>query len=199
MKDLYSLIKKRRSCRKFKNESVPEEILRKIADAARFYASPSNCQSCRFTVLTEDDKKELLSHMEKEKEDILTCPDLSERDIYKIKTYYRFGKAFADAPLSLAFGTADRKSLGQLLASKGLFKDTETPVDIGLGIALQNFSLLCVEEDLGLCIYTAPMFFLREYKNTDFDFNLKGFIAIGYPDEKPEPLHRLPVEEFCKF
>lgn len=56
--DLFEAIKERRSCRQFSEESVSDDILEKILDAATWAPSPLNAQPWNFVVIRTDDIKQ---------------------------------------------------------------------------------------------------------------------------------------------
>lgn len=51
MNDIIQNIMSRRSCRKFKEEQIKEEILSEIIEAGRFAPSGGNCQSCHLIMI----------------------------------------------------------------------------------------------------------------------------------------------------
>lgn len=59
--DLLTVIRERRSVRKYKNKPVPEEILMEILDAARLSPSWANTQTWRFIVVKDQDARARLS------------------------------------------------------------------------------------------------------------------------------------------
>ena len=58
--DVFEAIKKRRSVRKFTDESLDEEALTQILDAARWAPSGGNYQRWRFVVVTDPRVKEMI-------------------------------------------------------------------------------------------------------------------------------------------
>jgi nitroreductase len=54
--DVYEAIKARRSIRAYKPDAVPEDVLRRVLEAARLAPSARNRQEWRFLVVTEKDK-----------------------------------------------------------------------------------------------------------------------------------------------
>jgi nitroreductase len=58
--DLLTVIRERRSVRKYKNKPVPEEILLEILDAARLSPSWANTQTWRFIVVRDQQIKQQL-------------------------------------------------------------------------------------------------------------------------------------------
>ena len=56
--DIFEAIKERRSCRKFLPESISEEVIEKILEAATWAPSPLNTQPWEFVVVTNEEMKE---------------------------------------------------------------------------------------------------------------------------------------------
>ena len=56
--DIFTAIKERRSCRKFLPESISEEVIEKILEAATWAPSPLNTQPWEFIVVTNNEMKE---------------------------------------------------------------------------------------------------------------------------------------------
>jgi len=59
--DIFEAIKNRRSIRSFQDKAVPEELLRKIIEAAQWAPSASNRQEWRFIVIDDPDVKEKIA------------------------------------------------------------------------------------------------------------------------------------------
>ena len=59
--ELTEAIKKRKSIRVYKNESVPEAVLQRVLEAARLAPSASNQQRWKFIVVRDPEKRKLLS------------------------------------------------------------------------------------------------------------------------------------------
>jgi len=58
--DFYEVIRTRRSVRSFKKESIPEEVLNRILDAARVAPSGGNRQPWKFILVKDDTLKQKL-------------------------------------------------------------------------------------------------------------------------------------------
>ncbi|OPX98826.1 MAG: NADH dehydrogenase [Syntrophorhabdus sp. PtaU1.Bin002] len=59
--DILKVIKERRSVRKYRKDSVPDEILLDIIEAARWAPSWANTQVCQYIIVKDQKTKELLS------------------------------------------------------------------------------------------------------------------------------------------
>jgi nitroreductase len=58
--DLFEAIKVRKSVRRFKRDSVPEEVLKRILNAARMAPTAENYQPWKIVVVTDEDTKRKL-------------------------------------------------------------------------------------------------------------------------------------------
>lgn len=63
MKDAITVMKERRSVRKFIQKPIPKEILEEIIDCGRLAPSANNFQPWVFVVVTEEDTKKKLSEL----------------------------------------------------------------------------------------------------------------------------------------
>ncbi len=59
--DAYETIKKRRSIRRFKDEEVPKEVLKKCVNAARLSPTAANLQPLKF-ITVQEDLEEVFEH-----------------------------------------------------------------------------------------------------------------------------------------
>lgn len=59
--NIYEIIEKRRSIRKFRGEEVPEEKLKKILEAAKMSPSDNNAQDYKFVVVKDAEKRKELT------------------------------------------------------------------------------------------------------------------------------------------
>lgn len=55
-------IRERRSVRSYKSKGIPEDDLETILEAARLAPSAKNCQSWKFIVVKDEEKREALAH-----------------------------------------------------------------------------------------------------------------------------------------
>lgn len=64
--------------------------------------------------------------------------------------------------------------------------------------AIQNLLLMAHAEGLGACWYCAPLFCQKEVRrvlNAPEKIEPMALITMGFPDEKPKPPLRIPLEE----
>lgn len=55
--DFYEVIKTRRSIRSYKKEPVPDEVLKRVLNAARIAPSGNNRQPWKFIIIKDEERK----------------------------------------------------------------------------------------------------------------------------------------------
>ncbi|HOB78334.1 MAG TPA: nitroreductase family protein [Bacteroidales bacterium] len=171
------VIFKHRSIRKYKKNSIPDDILLNILKAATRAATNGNMQLYSIIITTdEQDKKELFplhlnQEMVLEAPVLLTfCADLNRFTKWCL---YRNANPGYDNLLSLMSAIADTI------------------------LAAQNAIIAAESYGLGTCILGTTLYTAKEHIKF---FNLPKLvlpfisITIGYPDEDPPLTDRLPLE-----
>ena len=64
--NLLSIVKERRSCRRFKPDSIPDDYVNKIIDMARWAPSGANSQPWDFIVVKKKDLRQKISQFVKD-------------------------------------------------------------------------------------------------------------------------------------
>jgi 5,6-dimethylbenzimidazole synthase len=64
--NLFSIVKERRSCRRFKTDSIPDDYVKKIIDMARWAPSGANSQPWEFIVVKKKDLRQKISQFVKD-------------------------------------------------------------------------------------------------------------------------------------
>jgi nitroreductase len=202
---LDKLIEGRRSIRKYKPESPPQECVRKMILAAMRAPSPSNSQPVRFIrILSPELKDRLLQAMRTGEERLLEAvknSSSSKRLRNWVNTYSRFSEFMFAAPVLFAVGTAVTfLNLAERLFRAGAMEQghkKHRDIDIAVGLALKGYLLKGEEFGLGSCILTAPLIFIQEPEDI---LGLKGleikcFVTTGYPNEEPAHIKRKEFTE----
>ena len=179
--ELLKAITKRRSVRKFTDETVSRELIKEIIDKARFYPSWKNSQTARFYVVDSQEVKfEILKKATAEGGN-------NQKIIYG---------APALVVLTIKKGLSGTHPDGVYVTDK---KDTWEMFDSG--IAVQTFSLVAFEKGLG----TVILGIFDEHKvaeicNIPDDEVVAALIPIGYPrDTDLKDGVRKEVDEILKF
>jgi len=177
MTEIFEVIKKRRSVRKFTDKPVEKEKILKIIEAARLSPSASNRQPWRFVAITD---KELLYRVVRESLGIIN----------------RWART---APLIIV-GCSARKSLFSHYIGEAIIRVQYHLIDVA--IALEH--LVLEAEELGLSTCWIGWFNARRLKkilNIPLTWKIVSLIAIGYAqkDLKTGPRKRLPLEKILTF
>jgi nitroreductase len=174
MSDLMSIVKGRRSIRRFQDKPVPETDLQQILEAVQWSPSWANTQCWEIVVVKEREMKERLNEA------------LSPTNPAK--------KGLPDAPLVLA--------LCGKLQSSGFYKGQAT-TKLGdwfmfdLGIATQSLCLAACNLGLGTVIVGS----INHDKAKDVlgvgeGYELVALIPVGYPAKESAAPKRREISEF---
>jgi F420 biosynthesis protein FbiB-like protein len=195
MQDLFSIIKDRRSIRKYQNKPVQQALIEEVLVAAGWAPSAHNAQPWRFVVLTEDSaKKELAEAMaEAWAADIAKDGVKIEEGVRKVRV-----KRFACAPVViLACSTLDGMNNQPDVERQMVERDLAMQ---SLGAAIQNLLLTAHAKGLGACWFCAPCFCkepVRAVLKIPENVEPQALIAMGFPAEKPSAPHRKVLGDYC--
>lgn len=172
MDEVFKIIKKRRSIRKYQYKQVEKDKIIKIVDAARFAPSASNRQPWRFIAVTD---KKLLSQI-----------------VGALGVINRWARS---APLIIV-GCSVRKSILTHYFGEAISKIKYHILDVG--IAMEH--LVLEAEELGLSTCWIGWFNEKKIKkilNIPAIWRIVSLIAVGYADKnyKLKPKKRYPLEK----
>ncbi len=196
--NLLELVKKRRSCRRFKPEPIPDEYIDNIIEVARWAPSGANAQPWEFIVVKKEELKQKIAQFINEhsalthKMDltrdstrttgpnpvdlsapvlIILCGDPRTIKAYPVYTVYQRGQSNLDSSLASAF-------LYMQLAATTL----------GLGSrwisATRNYYIQCLTKDL---------------LGIPNELEIYDTMAVGYPDSEPQPRLVRTKEEMVHY
>lgn len=170
-------IKQRRSIRKFKSDKVSHETLEKVIEAAAYAPSWKNTQITRYiAVESEAVKEKVLEYL----------PSFNQTSVQS-------------APLLIAVTMIKNRSGYERDGSFSTKKGDRYQV-YDAGIATEAFCLAAFEEGLGsviLGIFDEDE--ITKLLNIPKERELMALIAVGYPDEVPQPPKRKSVEELLSY
>jgi F420 biosynthesis protein FbiB-like protein len=195
MQELFSLIRDRRSIRKYQNKPVPQVLIEDVLVAAGWAPSAHNAQPWRFIILTKDAaKKELAEAMAE-----FWAADMAkdgveiEEEVRKVRV-----ERFATAPVVvLACSTMEGMNKQPDVERQKVEQDLAMQ---SLGAAIQNLLLMAHAKGLGACWFCAPGFCkstVRAVLNIPENVEPQALIAMGYPDEKPAVPSRKAAGDYC--
>ncbi|MFH0890354.1 MAG: nitroreductase family protein [Candidatus Aenigmatarchaeota archaeon] len=173
--DVIDAIKKRRSIRKYKDRSVPKNIMNSILDAARYAPTARNMQELDYKIITSK------SLMQKISDRIRV---LQEKESLSIQTKDS-SNLFHGAPL--------------LIIITGPVDNKWTYIDAA--IAAETIMLYATSIGLGTCFIGTARFIDKDTELLNELHILEGnrvaaTVACGYPDEVPAEKERKLNAEF---
>ncbi len=205
---LDQLLTERRSIRKYRAEIPPETLIEQALGAAANAPSSSNRQPVRFVrIASPIIKKALQEAIEEARRHYLRLAAASEKPKKVsnwINTYYRYSAFMFSAPVLIAVGTVtDQPSFPGTLAEAGIIppdalKDRDP--DITIGLTLEAILLKGQELGLASCLLTAPLAFISPVEKIigTEDIEIKCFLTLGYPAERPSAPPRKPLLEIYR-
>ena len=162
---LLKIIKGRRSVRRYKSDPIPEDVLERVLDAARFAPSGKNLQPWKFIIVKDESLKNGLVQAAVGQSFISQAPLIIVACAFPDNCYSRMGNYMKSWPVDVAIAVehmmlqAQEEGLGTCWI--GAFEEKEVK------------SLLKVPEEVRVLALT----------------------PLGYPDEKPDSRGRKSLEE----
>jgi len=194
MIDLMDVVRQRRSIRKYTEQTVPVETIRKILEAGTWAPSAHNAQPWQFIVLTEEDSKCDLADAMAE----VWLKELEKDGLPKIMreaSVRNSADRFSNAPV-LILACLSLEDMDAYPDEKRKTNERDLAVQ-SLGAAIQNLLLVAHDEGLGTCWYCAPIFCKEAVRDTlkiPSEVEPQALITLGYPAEQPNPPVRKPLE-----
>lgn len=191
-------IENRRSIRKFKDKSVPDEHIMELIEAARLAPSGCNAQPWRFKIVKDEEKRMQLVEAAHNQSFIgnapvvlVCCADVSD---------YIEGSASGIQDLGQIGSVEDNlvniicRNVNEM--KKMSISEISPRIAANVAIAIEHIVLRALDFDLGTCWIRA----LEEDKIRDifgWDENIYpvALLPVGYPDEDPVPRKRLNIED----
>jgi len=191
-------IEKRRSIRKFKPDSIPDEYIRELLSSARLAPSGCNAQPWRFKIVKEADAKAKLaetahnqSFISQAPVVIVCCADIQGYLDGTVSGVQDLGKigAIEDRIVTVLQGkvksleTIERNELGPRIATN-------------VAIAIEHIVLRALDFGLGSCwIRLIEGQKVRELFGWNDNIYVVAILPIGYPAEYPEARKRLELND----
>ena len=190
-----SLIKGRRSIRRYGPEPVDDAVLDSILEAATWAPSAHNRQPWRFVVLTEASQREALATR---MGDLLRAARLADGDepadveADATRSYNRIAGAAAAIVAFLTLEDMDaypderRSHAEEMMAVQGV------------AMAVQNILLAAHTHGLGACWMCAPLFCQEEVGaalGVPQHWRAQALITLGTPASRGKPANRRPVTD----
>lgn len=155
--NVYEMILKRRTIRRFKQEKIDRSILEKFVNAARYAPSANNMQPLKYVIVDEQDKVNAIFE--------------NVKWAGYIAPYGNPGKGEEPVAYIVILVDTDIRKSG---------------FELDAGAAAQNIMLAAMEEEIGTCWMGAIMREnIRKILKIPEQYEINTVIALGYPAESP--------------
>lgn len=195
---LVTLIKSRRSIRRYTDEPIPRETILRLLETAAWAPSAHNRQPWRFAILTEWADKDRLARtmgarLRTDRNADGDNPEDIERDV--ARSYARLTGAPVLIIVCLSMADMDVYPDPRRTHHERVMAVQST------AMAAQNLLLLAHAEGLATCWICAPLFtpdLVRETLGLPGDWEAMGLITLGHPAESRQK-NRVPIDTKIKF
>jgi len=212
MEALEKLIKGRRSVRQWKNQEVPDELLKKAVELATWAPNGGNYQGWHFIIVK---KKEIIVKManavQAVMDKIASWPESKswEEDI---KRFQKNTSVFRNAPACIGVFIGEYQTpMDKVLVARESF-DREAKEILGFrrsaptaiqsaAAAVTTMLLVFHQMGLGAVWLVSPIQVKKEIEGllkAPSNMNLVCLAAVGYPDESPQK-DRKPLDQVLEF
>src|SRR5262249_54399490 len=192
--DFFDVVTTQRAMRRLKTDTIPDEALQKIMDAAICAPSGGNRQNWSFVIVRDRAKRARLGELYRE----------AGGELMKVPYYAGASKAPADSPAGKMLASAGHlaEHLAEapviVLACVSLDPGAEASLTTGASIypAVQNIMLAARALGIGSCITTIHRFRDRQVKELlgiPADVEPAALIPLAYPPGKFHPPPPPPV------
>ena len=155
MDEVYRIILKRRSIRRFRQKNIPWVLLKKLVNAGRLAPSAANLQPCEYVIVNH--------------------PALLEKVFSTLK--------WAGYIVPAGNPPEGKKPTAYIivLVNKEINKNGEEDA----AAAIENMILVAAEKGIGSCwIASIERIKLRQILKIPGKYKIESVLALGYPDEK---------------
>jgi nitroreductase len=184
-------IAQRRSIRKFKEDPVPDELIREVLHAATLAPSGKNRQPWHFIALRGEKRDEMIRVMQSGLDKFTSRGENTGSAKWTLQI-------MAQAPVSVFIFNPHGIHPWQEHSIDQNFNDLVNLQSIGA--AIQNMCLAALDLGLGTLWIADVLYAYEELcAYLEMDCQMVAALAIGYPDEEPNARPRQPVDEVTRW
>jgi nitroreductase len=205
MDDLFEIVKHRRSIRRYKAEPISDELLMKIMEAGRWAPSGDNNQPWRFIIVRDPEIMRQMGEIAKE-----GSGRRFAAEFFTGRMQERFAKLKDPEKRRKAFIKLTTGEVSAFLAKAPVIIVVCAKLDVwdvpyDSAMCAQNMMLMAHELGLSTCCVVAPVSDMRDDIKTmelleiPHGYKIALPLAIGWPDENPNPRPRIPLEELIYY
>ena len=197
--DLMQLMKDRRSIRQYSDQSVPEEVVKRLLEAAIWSPSAHNRQPWRFVVIQSDEEKRRLAEaMAAQLRADLQADGIDEAIITADTGRSQRRLTGASVLILVCMTMVDMDTYPDARRQE----HEHTMAAQSVAMAAQNLLLMAHAEGLGACWMCGPLFcqgVVRETLDLPDDYEPQGIIGLGYPaQERKKTRQALESRVICR-
>jgi len=195
--ELRSLMRQRRSIRRYSAQPVPAEVVRELLTAAADAPSAHNRQPWRFAVLTESEKERLASTMgSRLREERAAAGDDAIAIANDVASSY---DRITHAPVAIlvSASTIDMDRY----ADTNRAEAERTMAVQSTAMAVQNLLLVAYALGYGACSMCAPLFcqpLVREILDLPADWEPQTLVTLGIPASSGKPRARRKLADVVR-
>jgi coenzyme F420-0:L-glutamate ligase / coenzyme F420-1:gamma-L-glutamate ligase len=190
---LATLLRGRRSVRKFHDRPVPRELIEQILEAARWAPSPHGRQPWRFVVLTRREPKNLLADRMGETWQRNLQMDGQDNGVVNLRLD-KSRQRILNAPV-IILPCLYLEDLDRYPDERRQGDETTMAIQ-SIGAAIQNMLLMAYDLGLDAGWMCAPLFcpeIVCDALNLDTRLIPQAMITVGYAAADPQRRERLPL------
>jgi nitroreductase len=190
--DVWTVLATARSIRRFTDEPIDDDVLRRCLEAATWAPNGANAQAWRFLVLRSPEQRAVVAEAARKALEVIepvygmTRPaeDDQSRHARNNRATYELHDRAGDRT-SVLFLTYGYDSASQLLLGGSIYP------------AMQNFLLAARAQGLGACLTSWASYggeaVLREALGIPDEWLLAGHAVVGWPKGRHGPVRRRPL------
>lgn len=200
-KQLFKVIKNRRSIREFKAKPVSETLIRTLIDAARYAPSNNNRQAWKFLVITSSGLKHKMAYAIRNQwqKKVSGLNDIQP----EARQYGNNFNFFVSAPAVIAVLYKKIPLVAeQIIGRKSGNKERFSGEIISASMAAQNLLLMAYALGLGACPMSGPLIaeaLLKKIVKMPSSYNICCLIPVGWPKKPPRAPVRKDIDEIIEF
>lgn len=192
--DVWEVLSTARTIRRFTDDPVDDETLRRCLEAATWAPNGANAQAWRFIVLRSPEQRAAVAEAARRALEIIEPvygmtrpdPDDDSRRARSNRATYELHDRAIDRT-SVLFATYRYDTASELLLGGSIYP------------AMQNFLLAARAQGLGTCVTSWASYggeqLMREAVGLPDDWLLAGHVVVGWPRGKHGPVRRRPLAD----
>ena len=207
MADILDIITTRKSIRRYKPDPIPDEMIDKILEAARWAPTGENYQPWRFIVIRDPEIKKKIGDLAKlgsgSRMTAWHCMGETQKRFEKIKDPVKKAEVFRFMYSGEVSAFAKQAPL--IIAVIGTLMEGAVDVPYDLSAAVENMLLEAHSLGLGACWVHGPVASTRDAAKFKKilkiptgmgEYKVIAYVAFGWPaEERKHPRPKKPIED----